>query len=189
MRCLLLLLCTLTACAIPRDQVVLLDAHGALAVATPRQTQTLTQPYQTATVRTSGQVEPGTTTPAAVHQRYGAVLATLPQGGRVYTLYYAPGTAQVTPESQDVVGAILADLASCGACEVEIAGHTDTTGDLAANDRLSLQRAEAIRTLLVEAGMAATFVRVVGRGARALAVPTPTATAEPANRRVEVTVR
>jgi outer membrane protein OmpA-like peptidoglycan-associated protein len=169
--------------------VVLLDASGPLAVTTARTTQVLTTPYATAAVRASGQVEAGTTTPAQVQARFGPVLATLPVAGRVYTLYFAPGGTTLTPASETTLGEALADIAQRAVCEVEMTGHTDTVGETLANDRLALERAEAVRALLVARGMTAAFVRVVGRGERSPVVATPDATAEPANRRVEVLVR
>lgn len=73
--------------------------------------------------------------------------------------------------------------------EVSVIGHTDTTGPAALNAALGLQRAMAIRDLLVEAGLAADLIDVVSHGEADLLVPTPDDTAEPRNRRVEVTVR
>jgi len=69
-----------------------------------------------------------------------------------------------------------------------VTGHTDQTGDAARNDRLSLARAEALRLLLWQGGLTATFVRVVGMGSRAPLVNAP-GQAEARNRRVEVLVR
>lgn len=191
MRAAVLLLLALTACPGPSDQVVLLPGAdtGTLQVTTSRATSLLSTPYDTATVRPDGRVQPGLTTPAQVQARWGAVLATLPEAGRVYTLYFAPGQATLTPASDTTVQTLLTDIAQRAACEVLIEGHTDTVGDLEANDRLSLARAETVRQLLVQQGLTAPFVRVVGRGERAPAVPTPDETAAPANRRVTVTVR
>lgn len=186
----LLPLLLLTACAGPRDQVVLLPGDGMspLAVTTLHATHTLRTPYQTAAVSGRGMVDPGTMTPEAVHARYGAVLATLPAAGRRWTLRFATGATTLEPESQAEVPASLAASASRAAVEVEITGHTDQAGQDAANDALSLARAEAVRDLLVAQGLTATFVRVVGRGARAPLVNVP-GEPEPANRRVEVVLR
>jgi len=189
---LLLLACLLTACSAPRDRVVLLgvtEPGGQLTVQTPRQTLTLDTAYQTATARPSGRLDAGLTTAEAVQARYGAVLLTTPAAGRLFVLSFASGQATVTPESQAEVPALLAEVARREAVEVEIAGHTDTVGDLETNDRLSLARAEAVRELLVQAGLRSAFVRVVGRGERALLVQTPDEVDAPENRRVEVRIR
>ena len=57
------------------------------------------------------------------------------------------------------------------------------------NDRLSLERAEAVRAMLIQRGIKASFIRAVGRGEREPLVPTPDEQPEPRNRRVEVIVR
>ena len=198
---LLFLLLLLTACTALRDRVVLLavtDPGGQLTVAMPTgQALTLATAYQTAQARPSGALEAGVTTAAAVQQRYGAVLALLPAPGRLWTLRFDTGAVDLTPESQAEVPALLQAIAERAAVEVLIEGHTDQAGDEAANDALSLARAEAVRALLVAQGMqpaldgghpGATFVRVVGRGSRAPLVDAP-GQAEARNRRVEVLIR
>jgi outer membrane protein OmpA-like peptidoglycan-associated protein len=165
------------------------EPGGQLTVQTTRGALTLDTAYQTATARPSGRLDAGITTAEIVQARYGAVLATVPVAGRRYTLQFSPGSFTLRPEDGAVGGAILADIASCRACEAEITGHTDTVGDALANDRLSLERAEAVRALLVAAGMQAAFVRVVGRGERELLIETADDVDEPQNRRVEVLIR
>jgi outer membrane protein OmpA-like peptidoglycan-associated protein len=192
MTAVLLLLCALlTACAAPRDQVVLLavtEAGGQLTVQTSDKTLTLDAAYQTAQAQPRGRLEAGLTTAAQVQARYGAVLATLPAAGRLWTLRFATGATTLEPESQAEVPALLVAIAGRAAVEVLLEGHTDQTGEDADNDALSLARAEAVRDLLVAQGLTATFVRVVGRGARSPLVNAP-GQDEPQNRRVEVLVR
>ncbi|WP_447748715.1 OmpA family protein [Pseudomonas nicosulfuronedens] len=47
---------------------------------------------------------------------------------------------------------------------IEVIGHADPIGRAAANQRLSLQRAETIRKVLLEQGIASHLVQAVGRG-------------------------
>jgi len=54
---------------------------------------------------------------------------------------------------------------------------------------LSLQRAEAVRAMLIQRGINSSFLRAVGRGEREPLIPTADEQAEPRNRRVEVIVR
>jgi len=80
-------------------------------------------------------------------------------------------------------------------CVIDIAGHADTVGGDRANEALSAKRADAVgRHLLAAleaAGRADDFTLVQPRawGERRLAVLTPDATAERANRRAEISVR
>ena len=75
------------------------------------------------------------------------------------------------------------------AADVTVIGHTDTTGTAAANSALGLKRATAVRALLVAAGLDQAVVETASHGEADLLVPTPDDTAEPRNRRVEITVK
>jgi outer membrane protein OmpA-like peptidoglycan-associated protein len=73
--------------------------------------------------------------------------------------------------------------------EVTVIGHTDTTGPAANNYRLGLDRAQTVKTLLIRAGLDANLVEVESHGEADLLQKTPDSTAEPRNRRVEITIR
>lgn len=72
----------------------------------------------------------------------------------------------------------------------EIAGHTDKKGDDAYNDKLSLRRAEAVKSFLVrEFQLPAGNLTAVGKGKRDLLYPGDSDQDHALNRRVEVLVR
>jgi OOP family OmpA-OmpF porin len=73
-----------------------------------------------------------------------------------------------------------------GILEVSIEGHADARGTEEYNQRLSEQRAESTRAMLVRFGVDETRLRVVGHGKSHLKVPTPLP--EQRNRRVEFIV-
>ena len=50
--------------------------------------------------------------------------------------------------------------------QVKVTGHTDRLGDAAANDALSLRRAQTVRALLVQEGIPAQRVQAFGAGER-----------------------
>jgi len=82
---------------------------------------------------------------------------------------------------QDVAAAILgySDLV------VEIAGHTDTSGDAVRNLRLSKQRAAAVRDYLVERDVPASRLSPIGYGETAPIRDNETTAGRAANRRIE----
>src|SRR5215467_6101756 len=106
-----------------------------------------------------------------------------------FTLYFLDNSTEIMPDSRAILAALLAEVAKRQAVEVQITGHTDRVGKVEDNDRLSIQRAEAIRDVLIKNGLHASFIRAVGRGEREPLIPTPDEQAEPRNRRVEVIVR
>jgi outer membrane protein OmpA-like peptidoglycan-associated protein len=62
----------------------------------------------------------------------------------------------------DPVMGVTAD--SAHAVTVALEGHTDNTGDLAQNRQLSVDRANAVRNRLVQAGIAADRISTAGYG-------------------------
>ena len=67
-----------------------------------------------------------------------------------------------------------------------IVGHTDTKGTNQYNLKLSLKRAETIKTIFLQEGIEEKNINILGKGEDFLAVPTADETAHPANRRVEI---
>lgn len=185
-----LFLLLLTTCAAPRDRIVLLGADPGeeLTVTTGQGTTTLSSPETTATVTQAGRIALGTLATAALQARYGELLGSLPERAASYTFYFQTGQTSLDAQGRDTLADLLAEVQRRDVVEVEVMGHTDQQGSEAVNDRLSLARAEAVRLLLWQGGLTATFVRVVGRGSRQPLVDLP-GQADKRNRRVEVRVR
>jgi OOP family OmpA-OmpF porin len=68
---------------------------------------------------------------------------------------------------------------------IEIRGHTDNTGDGAANLALSEARAEAVRDALVMSGVPASMLRATGYGDTKPRAPNDTEYGRFQNRRIE----
>lgn len=111
----------------------------------------------------------------------------VPFAPRVYVMYFVEGTTDLTPESLPILEALRATADP--KAEVQITGHTDTTGSDETNDKLSYNRAVEICAALVKQGLPFENAKVTGRGERELRVPTADNVSEPANRRVEVILR
>ena len=120
---------------------------------------------------------------------YAALTDTLPPPPARFTLYFLEGTTRLTAESEPELKRVFAEIARRPGAEVQITGHTDTVGKDSDNDTLSRKRAADILDALIAQGLEPKISRAVGRGKRELLVQTPDNTAEPRNRRVEVTVR
>ena len=67
-----------------------------------------------------------------------------------------------------------------------IVGHTDTKGTNQYNLKLSLKRAETIKTIFIQKGIEEKNINILGKGEEFLAVLTADEVAHPANRRVEI---
>ncbi len=124
-----------------------------------------------------------------IERRFGGALAARPLAPRQFLLYFEVGGDTLTAESQALVADVLDAVRQRPAADVTVIGHTDTTGDPASNVELGMRRAMLIRDLLVKNGLDPAQVDVASHGEADLLVVTPDDTAEPKNRRVEVTVR
>jgi OmpA-OmpF porin, OOP family len=71
---------------------------------------------------------------------------------------------------------------------VALEGHTDNTGDPAANKKLSLDRATAVKDLMVKGGIADSRMTASGYGQENPVAPNDTDQARAKNRRLEMVV-
>jgi outer membrane protein OmpA-like peptidoglycan-associated protein len=132
---------------------------------------------------------PAAIPPDTVQRIFGEAIAARPIAQKQFVLYFETGSETLTAESQALVPQIIADMRARPAPDLTVIGHTDTTGDAAANITLGLRRATLIRDLLVASGLDPAQVGIASHGEANLLVPTPDNTPEAKNRRVEVTIR
>jgi outer membrane protein OmpA-like peptidoglycan-associated protein len=76
-----------------------------------------------------------------------------------------------------------------GNARITATGHTDTSGPESYNMALSLRRANAVKDALVQNGVPAQAISVIGMGEKGLLVPTGDGVREPQNRRVEILIQ
>lgn len=102
------------------------------------------------------------------------------------SIHFLTGKAIVDPESYGVIDAIARALREHPEITlVRIEGHTDITGTVATNLRLSTERAVEVRDLLIERGVAAGRLKAVGLGSTQPLAPNDTSDGRLINRRVE----
>lgn len=186
----------LSACCGPKDLIVILPASdgriGGVVVEAGGSKVVLDKAYAGARPG-SGTSEPVEVGAYEVERVFAKALAARPIPPKSYTLYFESGGDEIVPESRAALDTMLAEMSERKAVEVVITGHTDTIGPSGDNDRLSLDRARVVerqlRDTLTAKGVQSDSVTAVGRGERELLVRTPDQTAEPRNRRVEITVR
>jgi outer membrane protein OmpA-like peptidoglycan-associated protein len=157
------------------------DEFGSMDISTPR-----------AATRVTANAAPGpitTMSDADVKALFGQALAALPPASRHFTLHFRFESDALTAESTALVPEILETVKRLAVPEVIVVGHTDTMGDAKANLALGRKRAKTVSDILVKAGLAPTTIEVTSHGEGDPLVKTNDNTAEPRNRRVEITVR
>jgi OOP family OmpA-OmpF porin len=104
-------------------------------------------------------------------------------------IVFASASADL-PESSDALVARLAEIAAtCPDARLEIAGHTDASGNAAKNIQLSEDRAAALEAALIVKGVDAARLTVKGYGASRPVAANDTDENKARNRRIEVIVR
>ena len=101
---------------------------------------------------------------------------------------FASGKAEVSSGAQRSIDKLADFLKAYPRRNVLIEGHTDNIGDEGFNIKLSQQRADSVRTQLVERGVAPQRIRTKGYGAKFPVVDNDTTGGRQQNRRVEVVI-
>jgi len=103
-------------------------------------------------------------------------------------LNFESGSTALTPESVDTMSSLVAVLKAYPAVSVTFEGHTDNTGDAVANKKLSLDRATAVKDLMVKGGIAESRITPAGFGQENPIAPNDTEQGRAKNRRLEMVV-
>ncbi|MBZ0251570.1 MAG: OmpA family protein, partial [Burkholderiales bacterium] len=150
---------------------------------------TLDRAYAARRIAADGTAGSATLSPDEVRREFGGTLEALPGRPASFTLYFLEGKDELTPASRAELEKVFAELKRRPAPDIVVIGHTDTVGNLAFNDKLSLARAQRLREMMIELGIPSERIQAAGRGKRELLVATDDNTPEPRNRRVEISVR
>lgn len=97
--------------------------------------------------------------------------------------------ARLSDELQRQLTAVVESLKGIDYQQVTVLGHTDSSGQLAYNNKLSQQRANQVMTFLQQQGLTTAQLAAEGRGPAEPIADNSTAQGRAANRRVELLVR
>lgn len=101
---------------------------------------------------------------------------------------FKTGSYVLTPKAHVILDTIASQLKENTAWSVKIKGHTDNVGSDAINQRLSLKRAEAVKTYLVKKSIEAKRISTEGLAATKPIVCNDDEASRAKNRRVEIIV-
>lgn len=115
-------------------------------------------------------------------ERQGDQLAlTMPSG-----ITFAQSSAQIQPAFYQALNNVAATLVEYPSTAVDIRGHASSEGDRAFNQRLSQQRADAVRVYLVNQGVQSVRMSAIGMGIDYPVASNSTEAGRVQNRRVEI---
>ncbi len=108
--------------------------------------------------------------------------------GTIKGIQFDQGKATIRPNSIPTLKAATEVLQRFGSIRIEVSGHTSSEGDPAFNQKLSEDRAAAVREWLVEQGIAPTRITSRGAGSDEPVADNGTEAGRRQNRRIEFTI-
>ena len=118
----------------------------------------------------------------------GTTDTTVPKRFVFDNLNFETGSTKLTPDSVPTVNSLVVILKAYPAVAVRLEGHTDNTGDAAANKKLSLDRAIVVKEIMITGGVADARIGTDGYGEENPIAPNETEEGRAKNRRTELVV-
>jgi outer membrane protein OmpA-like peptidoglycan-associated protein len=119
----------------------------------------------------------------------GAPGAAPPAPARQWMAFFDTNSSTLSAQASNTVNAAAAVAKSIPGSKVTVIGYTDSEGTDAANQALSVRRANSVRDALIGDGTPPQSINVTGVGEGDQLVPTPANTRFPSNRRVRIIVQ
>lgn len=191
----LMLFLSLSAGCAPKNVFVLMPDDdgrvGAITVRNEKGAHTIDRAGQGVVVADAGTAPsaPAPVSEADLREWFGEARKAVPMAPQTFVLLFDSGTSVLTGESQGRLPDIMETIRKRSSRDISVVGHSDRKGDEQSNWKLSLERAEVVRGMLVDLGVPPEAIETTSHGEGNPLIPTENDVAEPRNRRVEVTVR
>ncbi|WP_449396226.1 OmpA family protein [Devosia riboflavina] len=124
-------------------------------------------------------------TPESVDQCRSTLAALSAQNG----ILFRSGAAVLAEGTETILASMATAINLCPGAAIDVAGHTDSDGEAAANLALSVARAEAVVTALIGLGVGPERLYAIGYGESQPVADNATAAGKAQNRRIVVSVR
>ena len=111
-----------------------------------------------------------------------------PAQTQAFMVFFDWDRSNLSPQALNTVQQAADAYKTRGSAQITATGHTDTSGPENYNMALSLRRANTVKNALVQDGVPAQAINVVGVGEAGLLVQTGDGVREPQNRRVEIVI-
>jgi OOP family OmpA-OmpF porin len=105
------------------------------------------------------------------------------------TIKFTSGEVTIDPSSYSLLTKLANIAALCSLSKISIEGHTDNMGSVAANMKLSRQRAQSVVNWLFQQGIAEQQLSAIGYGAQKPIANNNTDEGRAANRRIEFIIK
>ena len=123
-----------------------------------------------------------------IAHRFSKLLAAAPKKPLSFILYFQKGTT-LTQESEVVLNNAIKAIEKRYPCMVDVIGHTDTVGSGKLNIKVSLKRANYIKSMIEKKDIKILLLKAKGYGEEDLLIKTADNIAEAKNRNVEIFIK
>lgn len=106
----------------------------------------------------------------------------------INSIYFDTNSPSLLPDSFPILNALTEILQVNKNVKIKITGHTDLTGDLEENKKLSWERSEAVKKFLTNKGIETSRILIDGKGSTQPLINSKTPEASRVNRRTEFEV-
>ena len=120
---------------------------------------------------------------------FNNLYSAIPKKPIVYIVYFKSGSLELTEKSKDIFNRALETIKEHSPCAVDIIGHTDTVGLSKINMKISLNRANFIKSIIQKKRLNIVSLVAKGYGDKILLVKTKKNVAEERNRNVEIFIK
>lgn len=112
-----------------------------------------------------------------------------PPPPKAWMVFFDTNSTTLSQQGTATVGEAATVAKSMPNARVAITGYTDTDGNPAYNQQLSVRRADAVKNALLSNGVGPQAITVTGAGEGGLLIDTPDQTKNEKNRRVQIVVQ
>jgi len=177
-----------------KTTVVLLDsgkAHNAIIVSTNKGSKKLNK------IGSFVQLEDKNKAPSQakmmskkeINSRYAVLFNIAPQQPRTYIVYFKKNSTELTEASKKTLEKALKTIQRRSPCVVDVIGHTDTVGSSRANSKVSLKRANYVKSMIKKRKSHVLALVAKGYGEEDLQMKTANNVSEAKNRNVEIFIK
>ena len=177
-----------------KTTVVLLDsgkAHNAIVVSTNKGSTRLNKIGNFVQLSDKNQLpsEPKAMSKSEIKSRYATLFQIAPTKPRTYIVYFKPNSTELTEASKKTLNEALKTIQERSPCMVDIIGHTDTVGSNQANAKVSLKRANYVKSIIEKRKTKILSLVAKGYGEEDLQMKTANNVSEAKNRNVEIFIK
>jgi outer membrane protein OmpA-like peptidoglycan-associated protein len=178
----------------PKSTVVLLESkkvNNSVLVSTNKGEAKLNQvgAYVDLVDKDSAPKKVKTMSKSEIESRFAKALATTPLKPLSYIVYFKFDSTELTEPSKAILQEALEKIKERSPCTVDVIGHTDTLGSSQLNQKISLERAQSIESIIKQQKLEVVSLVAKGFGEEDLLVQTKNNKAEPRNRNVEIFIK